>query len=66
MLLHRGRLPEPGRIPSGSYGGRDMKSPAKPKRPKNTKAGRKSAPAEMNEATGDDFEREGMGIAPKE
>ena len=43
-----------------------MKSPAKPKRPKNVKAGRKPAPSEMNEATGDDFEREGMGIAPKE
>ena len=43
-----------------------MKSPAKPKRPKTTKAQRKLALGEQNEATGDDFEREGMGIAPKE
>jgi len=43
-----------------------MKSPAKPKRSKTTKVHRKPAPGDSNEATGDDFEREGMGIAPKE
>jgi hypothetical protein len=41
-----------------------MKSPARPKRSK--KVHRKPAPGELDEATGDDFEREGMGIAPKE
>jgi len=43
-----------------------MKSTAKPKRSKGAKANRKPAPGELNEATGEDFEREGMGIAPKE
>jgi hypothetical protein len=44
-----------------------MKSPMKSKRSKTTKATRKGpGPGELNEATGDDFEREGMGIASKE
>ncbi|HLO20762.1 MAG TPA: hypothetical protein VK192_09755 [Sphingomicrobium sp.] len=43
-----------------------MKSRPKPKRAKSSKVNRKPAPGEANEATGDDFEREGMGIAPKE
>jgi hypothetical protein len=43
-----------------------MKSSEKPKRSKTPKAHRKPTPGELDEATGDDFEREGMGIASKE
>ena len=43
-----------------------MKKPAaKPKLPRG-RAGSPTDPNELNQATAKDFEREGMGVAPKE
>jgi hypothetical protein len=62
------RLREPGGNKSVSEGAKAMKRDPKSKRPKPVR-GHPPAKSEadgMNEATGDEFEREGMGIAPKE
>ena len=43
-----------------------MKAAKEKAKPSRGRGGKKGNPGELNQATADDFEREGLGIAPKE
>jgi hypothetical protein len=58
-------MPEPGRHRGGSSHVIKKPKPSRPRPPRGRRGGKADA-AGMNQATTEEFEREDMGVAPKE